>query len=177
MPVSAKSGYPGFEKGLFLVQKSKWSLRDVLTTHHESHSISRRELISLLCAATRWAPQLISGIFCEITSLRLNAMQMRGLKAENTALSRPPVSPSAITPQFSPPRGMNPAQRITHSVIFSAWSHRFFPIAEVSAEKKKCMSLSSPCSGTSSSAVQTKKKINKKRSWLQGRIIWIARLS
>lgn len=99
-----------------------------------------------------------SGIFCEITSLKLNAMQMRSLKAENTALSRPPF-PSVITPQFSPPHEMNPAQRITHSVIFSAWSHRFFPIAEVSAEKK-CMSLSSPCSGTSSpatplSAVQT----------------------
>lgn len=157
MPFSAKSGYPGFEKGLFFSPEKQmkspwcphytswvtfnlktWTHKPVMRGHPLSSSIN-------------------SGIFCEITSLRLNAMQMRGLKAENTALSRPPVSPSAITPQFSPPRGMNPAQRITHSVIFSAWSHRFFPIAEVSAEKKKCMSLSSPCSGTSSSAVQTKK--------------------
>lgn len=177
MPVSAKSGYPGFEKGLFFSPEKQmkspccphytpwvtfnlktWTHKPVIRGHPLSSSIN-------------------SGIFCEITSLRLNAMQMRGLKAENTALSRPPVSPSAITPQFSPPREMNPAQRITHSVIFSAWSHRFFPIAEVSAEKKKNVwvylrhvveLLHQRCK---------QKKINKKRSWLQGRIIWIARLS
>ena len=127
MPVSVKNGFPWFEKkkkiekGPFLVQKSKWSLHNVLTTHHESHSISRRELISLLCTATRWAPQLILASF--VKSLKLNVMQIRSLKrrTQRWAGLRFLRDNAAI----SPPRKMNPVQRITYSVIFSAWSHRF----------------------------------------------------
>lgn len=97
------------------------------------------------------------GIVCRITSLKLNMLGY-ATKPVNTAQRALPFPSSRR--HNSPSEKWNSAQRITCSVIFPAWSHRF-PYRRLSL--RKCIFLSLMCRGSSSqvtqlSAVETKKK-------------------
>lgn len=130
-----------------------FSVFHLFTTHQKSHSISRNELISLLCSATQLSSSINSGIFCEITSLKTKWEQ---ICSESSERSVEPASISfMIMPQFPPPRKMKSSNENYLQCHFPCMITPIFPIAG------KCITSSLPCSGTSSpvmplSAVQTK---------------------